>query len=302
MYQCYGAAIRMYAFAARSGRLSASQLDPTYLAACEKEVVGAGDDALNWTTASAYGTDFPIPSRHFMQAGWFFSMDQASDMAVAYQINPKQAYIDATVQNMNYEMGANPVNVSFVAGLGSKRPQNMVSQYRNNNRHIAPPIGEPQSNVHNAFAWVSTYGSALSNVTFPNDGSSGTSYPLQDRFSDVWNVMTEFVTVNQGRALTSAAFLASQTKATSTAWKPTSTLTITGTGTATVGSTVTLSVDTTGLDLTGAKVYWEAQGQQPAFGTSYVIKPTTSGTNWAEVEITWPDGRRLFGTGSLTVQ
>jgi len=223
-------------------------------------------------------------------------------MAVAYQINPKQAYVDATVANMNYETGSNPVNVSFLAGLGSKRPQNMVSQFRNTNRHIAPPIGEPQSNVHNAFAWLEHYGTELSSVTFPNDGGSGSSYPLQDRFTDIWNVMTEFVTLNQGRALTSASFLAAQTKATTTAWKPSATLKITGAGTASVGSTVTLSVDTTGLDLTGAKVYWEAQGQQPAFGTSYVIKPTTTGTNWAEVEITWADGRRLFGTGTLTVQ
>ncbi len=302
MWQGYGAAIRMYAFAARSGRLAQSQLDPAYLALCEGQVTAAGDDALTWATQSAYGTSFPSPTRRYMQAGWVFSMDSASDMAVAYQVNPKPAYVDALTTNMNYEAGANPVNASFVAGLGYKRPREMVSQYRNTNRHLAPPIGQPLGNVRNAFSHLTHYGTELSRATFPNDGQSGTSYPLQDRFSDIWNVTAEFITINQARGLTSAAFLATQTTATTPAWKPASTLNITSIGAASVGKPFTLSVNTVGLDLTGARILWEAQDGATDFGTTFNVTPKSTGTKWVEVEISWPDGRRLFGTGSFTVQ
>ncbi|HWD18005.1 MAG TPA: glycoside hydrolase family 9 protein, partial [Verrucomicrobiae bacterium] len=44
MYDAYGCAIRDYAFAARSGRLQASQLNAAYLAKCEQQIVLCGDD------------------------------------------------------------------------------------------------------------------------------------------------------------------------------------------------------------------------------------------------------------------
>ncbi|PTX92705.1 glycoside hydrolase family 9 protein [Opitutus sp. ER46] len=303
LYQGWGAAIRTYAFAARSGRLAASQLNATYLAACEGQITAAAEEALKWTKGSAYGTVFPDNIRRTMQTGWYFSMESANAMAMAYQINPKQEYIDALVTNMNYETGANPVNVSFIAGLGVRRPTQMVSQFRNNNRWVLPPIGQPMSNVHSSFAWLPLYGSELTGVSFPADGSSGTSYPLQDRFSDIWNVTTEFVTLNQGRALIGAAFLAAQTSAKSTPWKPTaSTVQIVSGSTPKVGQPVTLALNLNGLDVTGARITWEARDQLPDFGSTYTITPKSTGANWVDVEIMYPDGRRVFATGSFTAQ
>ncbi len=48
MPESWGIAIRSYAFAARTGRLQAGQLDAAYLAKCEAQIVAAGDDALRW--------------------------------------------------------------------------------------------------------------------------------------------------------------------------------------------------------------------------------------------------------------
>ena len=42
-------------------------------------------------------------------------------MAVAYAIDPKPEYIDALVGAMNFEGGCNPVNVTYLTGLGVKR-------------------------------------------------------------------------------------------------------------------------------------------------------------------------------------
>ena len=44
MAESYGNAIRTYAFAAKSGRLALSALDPTYLAACNAQIVAEETD------------------------------------------------------------------------------------------------------------------------------------------------------------------------------------------------------------------------------------------------------------------
>src|SRR5690606_7628158 len=66
-----------------------------------------------------------------------------------------------------------------------------------------------------------------------------------------------------------------------------------------VDEPVTLSLVTTGLDLAGARILWEARDQQPDFGATYTISPKHAGPQWVEAEITWPDGRRLYATGSF---
>jgi hypothetical protein len=301
LYQSYGCAIRSYAFAARSGRLAASQLNPTYLAACENQIKLAGQDALTWSNQSAYGTAFPENSKHVMSAAWYFSLDQASDMAVAYQIDPKPEYIDALVGNMNYEAGSNPINQVYIAGLGMKREQNMVSQYGYNDRRLLPPIGEPSSNLQSSFSWNELYGADLTNLSFPSENGTSNVYPFYDRFTDTWNVTTEFVTLNQARALTSVATLAAQTASAATPWKPVATATINVPASATVGQAVTVSLGA-GVDLTNARVTWEARDQQPDYGSTYAITPKNSGAQWVEVEIAYPDGRRIFGTATFNAQ
>src|SRR5581483_2136698 len=83
MYDAYGCAIRDYAFAARTGRLQQSQLDPTYLAKCEQQIVLCGDDNVNWANQSAYHNSFSAAYKGPDNAGWFFSVNQMFDVAVA---------------------------------------------------------------------------------------------------------------------------------------------------------------------------------------------------------------------------
>ena len=88
LYGGYGCAARTYAFAASSGRLNASQLNPAYLAQCTAQIQAAGTDALTRSSDSAYGTAFDLQSKRSQTAGWYFGLDRAFDMAVAYQLNP----------------------------------------------------------------------------------------------------------------------------------------------------------------------------------------------------------------------
>jgi hypothetical protein len=72
--------------------------------------------------------------------------------------------------------------------------------------------------------------------------------------------------------------------------------------TVSVGQPVTLSIDSAGLNLAGSRITWEARDQQPDFGSTYTISPKNTGAQWVEVEITWPDGRRVFGTATFNAQ
>jgi len=294
MSEGWGNAIRTYAFAALSGRLAQGALDPAFLAACQAQVVAAGDDAVTWSRDNAYASPFPPATKAVLGGGWYFSLDQASDMAVAYQLNPKPAYIDALVGAMNYEGGSNPVNVMFLTGLGLKRQRENVSQFAENSRRILPPSGIPLGQVTAGFEYLSSYGPELSELSYPGDSGSKNVYPYYDRWSDAFNVTQEFITVNQARGFLATAFLATLTPSSGGAWSAPAAAIAVPSAVALIGAPLTLSVSVAGQDLAGARIVWEGRDQQPAFGSSYVVTPVNDGDQWVEAEVEWPDGRRAF--------
>jgi hypothetical protein len=296
----YGNAIRSYAFAAISGRLQPSQLTPAYLALCDAEIATAGDNALLWSNQTAYATSFPSETKLYNSAGWYFSLNAASDMAVAYQLNPKAAYIDAIVGNMNYEGGTNPVNLTYLTGLGLKRQHVTVSQYALNNNRVFTPDGIPIGNIQAGFDYLPLYGSQLASLTFPADAATPAPYPFYDRAADTWAVTTELVTVNQARSVLALSVLVNQTASASTPWTY-GTAQITAPSSAVpLGAPTSLTVQTPGMDMTNARVVWEARDQQPALGATFTPTPTNNGPQWVEAEVEWPDGRRAFATSTYT--
>ncbi|HEY1173672.1 MAG TPA: glycoside hydrolase family 9 protein [Verrucomicrobiae bacterium] len=299
LYGCYGHAIRSYAFAARSGRLTTAQLNAAYLAKCEGQVIAAADDALLWSNQGAYGSSFPAATKRVRGAGWYFSNEQAFDIVVAQQITPKATYVDAMLANLNYEAGCNPVNVSYLTGMGWKRQREIVHQYAQSDRRVMPPAGIPQGNIQAGFIYSEKYGSELTALTFPNDDASTAPYPYYDRWADNFNVTTEFVAVAQARGIVSIAYLATLTPTKTQAWKST-TARIVGTPTEVgTNSTVTVSMQVDGLDLSGARIVWEARDQEPAYGSTFTFKPASYGDQWIEAEAQWADGRRAVATASF---
>ena len=299
MSESWGNAIRSYAFAARSGRLPASALNAAYLANCETQIVAAGDDVLDWSKNNAYATPFPLATKNVGGAGWYFSLDQASDMAVAYQINAKPAYIDALVGAMNYEGGTNPVNVTYLTGLGLKRQREIVSQYAQSDRRVLPQSGIPLGNIQASFDYLQKYGSELSNLSYPSDNATAGPYPFYDRWSDTFNVTTELVTVNQARSILATSFLATKTASATRAWTSAPAQIAVPMTVALLNAPVTLTVQVPGQDIGSARIVWEARDQEPAFGSTYTISPKNNGAQWVEVEIEWPDGRRSFAASTF---
>jgi hypothetical protein len=301
MSESYGNCIRSYAFAVQSGRVaSASQLNATFLAECTNEIATAGNNVLEWSQQSAYGTSFPSATKAVESAGWYFSADQAFDMVVAYQLNPNTNYLSALVANMNYEGGCNPVNACYIAGLGWKRQHGIVSQWELNDIRGLPPSGLPIGNIQSDFDYLWDYAGELEELSFPSDGASNAPYPFYDRWGDSWNVTTEMVVLNQARGLGSLAFLAAQTSLGTQAWQAVPATITVPSGVTPVGSNVTVSMQAPGLDLTTARITWEANGQQPTFGQTFTFAPRDNGPQWVEAEAQFPDGRRVFASNNFT--
>ncbi|MGH7969807.1 MAG: glycoside hydrolase family 9 protein, partial [Limisphaerales bacterium] len=300
---CYGNVIRDYASAVSSGRLAPGQINPDYLARCINVITNCGNDLLGWSQDNAYGTSFPDLEKAYRGGGWYFSSEQAFDIAVAYQFNPTPLYLDALVYNMNYEGGCNPVNVSFLTGLGWKRPRNIVDQYSLNDWRILPKDGVPISNIIAGFQPVWTYQWELMALSYPPDSSDTAPYPYYDRWSDDWNVSTEGSTTDMARGFAATAWLAARTALATQPWGSTNATLITPAGAQLPGQPVTVTLAVADTNLSAARIVWEAAGQEPNFGSlSYTFTPGAQPSNyWVEAEVQWPDGRRAFATNSVTV-
>ena len=294
-YMGFGNAVRSYAFAATSGRLAAAQLDSAYLLKCRKEILAAGDNAVKWAGQSAYGTSFPDATKRVQSAGWYFSGVQAFDIAAASAIDATPAYRDAILSNMNYEGGSNALNLCYVTGLGMKRQHEIVHQYAQNDRRDLPPSGIPLGNLQTGPVYTGTYGTELAALVYPSDSNGKPPYPFYDRWSDTFNVTTEFVHLDTARSLVAYATLAAQTALKAQAWKP-SAGSVTGLpDTLLAGTPVTATLAApAGLDLTGATIVWEAANHPSAYGGTFTFTPTAYGQQWVEAEATLPDGRRVF--------
>ncbi|HEX4085297.1 MAG TPA: glycoside hydrolase family 9 protein [Chthoniobacteraceae bacterium] len=301
LYEGYGCAARTYAFAAHSGRLNAGQLDPGYLAQCDAQIEAAGNDVLTRTQDSAYGTAFDLESKRAMTAGWYFGLDRSFDMAVAYQLNPNPQYVDAILSNMNYEGGCNPLNVSYLTGVGYKRQREIVNQFSQNDGRDMPPSGLPLGEIQTGLPYLTTYGPSLDKLAYPPDGATVNPHPFYDRWSDTYNTTTEATVVNQSRALATLAFLAGQNQGQAQSWNSGAARINTPAGYAPAGVPVTLTLQSS-LDMTGAEIVWEIQGQEPLRGgTTCVFTPVSAGSLWVEAEVHWIDGRRAFAVATLPV-
>ena len=308
LFEGYGCAARSYAFAVKTGRRRLGELDPVYLTKCQNEIIKGAADQLRRAQNNAYGTSFPSETKHIRDAGWYFSSERAFDITVAYQLfprpdvpnDPRRDYLDAILSNLNYEGGCNPVNVTYVTGLGWKRQREIVHQYAQNDRRVLPPTGIPLGNIQSGFQYLNNYGNELGALCFPQDGVATAPYPFYDRWADTFNTSTEFVAANQARALASLAFLATLTPAKTPPASLASAQIVGVPAQTAAGDPVTASLQVTGMDLTNARVVWEARDQEPAFGSSFTFAPVRVGAQWLEVEAQWPDGHRVFAVANFS--
>jgi hypothetical protein len=303
LYEAWGCAIRSYALAERAGKAREGELDLGLLKKCEGELIAAAEDHVKRAGASAYGTSFPIETKRVRAAGWYFGEDAAFDLAVAAQLeypeknDPRRNFTDALVGNLNYALGCNPVDVTYVTGLGWKRQRDIVHHYAQNDDRVLPPVGIPLGNVQAGFMWLDLYQKELGALSYPLDGDQRSPYPFYDRWGDSHNLAQEFVILHQGRGLAVAGWLIAQTDLRKQKWKP-EVASIQVTGAEGRSSATTAKLEAKGLELSRARIVWEAAQQEPIFGATF----TTSNAvpKWIEAEAQLPDGRFVFAATNLS--
>jgi hypothetical protein len=300
LFEGYGCAARAYAFAPRNGRIPASALDANYLAAIQSEIIAAADDIARFAEESAYGTSFPTPNKRQRSAGWFFSTERAFELAVAQQLAPQQRYLDALISNANYEAGCNPVNMNYVTGIGWRRWREIVHQYAQNDHRVLPPSGIPLGNIQAGFSWLDNYKQELGALTYPPDGAAENPYPFYDRWGDTFNTTTEFTVADQSRSLASYALLFGQSAiSNSVSVKVLGTITGLPQSTA-AGQPLTAHFHASGVDLSQARIVWEARDNEPYIGPFSSFAAKNPGEQWVEAEAQLPDGTRVFGRTSFS--
>ena len=305
LYEAWGCAIRSYALAEKAGKARANELDFSLAKKCDIELTAGADDQLKRALASAYGTSFPLETKRVRAAGWYFGEDAAFDLAVALQLNyppkndPGQGFMEALLGNLNYAAGCNPVNVSYITGLGWKRQRDIVHHYAQNDDRVLPPTGIPLGNIQHGFMWLDQYQKELGALSYPLDGDKQSPYPFYDRWGDSHNLAQEFVILHQGRGLAVAAFLMARTSLAKEKWKTVPAKIQVASSTQNRGVTATLHADEP--DLRNARILWEAEGHEPALRNKFV---STNGPapKWIEAEALLPDGRFVFAATNLSAR
>lgn len=303
MYASWGNAIRSYAFAAQSGRIKREKLDPRLLSLCEDEIIGAAQDQLHRSHDSAYGTSFPEETKRTRSGGWYFSGDNAFDLAVACQLDypikndPRPKFMEALIANLNFEAGCNPVNVCYLTGLGWKRQREIVDQYAENQRRLLPPDGIPIGNLQAGYSWIPQYQKELTALSFPSDDDEAAPYAFYDRWADTFNLCTEFVVLNQARGLAYLSWLMARTPLKDQPWRAADAH-IAFVNSENGGSShLTAKLEAPGLDLRHARIIWEMEGREPMWGETLDLSRAKKG--WIEAEAQLPDGRRVFAVTDL---
>jgi hypothetical protein len=189
------------------------------------------------------------------------------------------------------------VNVAYLTGLGWHRQREIVHQYAQNDRRVLPPTGIPIGNVQAGIGWNFIYQKEAVAISYPPDGDSPSVYPFYDRWSDAFNLSQEFVILNQARALACLSWLMAQSPLKSQPWRPprvTVSRSIASNAPARPAETGSFTVSAPDVDLSHARVVWEAAGQEPVFARELAISRSKIGQQWLEVEAQLPDGRRVF--------
>lgn len=293
-FEGYGAAARSGAFAARSGRERGAAIAAARRAACEGEVLAAGRDQAEWAAQSAYGLSLPLAGKRIQRAGWIFAEDALFDLVVARALRPDPAFDEAIASNLAYSHGANPANVSFVTGLGVRRPLEVVHQVAQNDRRALPPSGLPVGNVQERLPVVGWYGESLRAQSLPPDGTAAGAYAFYDRWADVFDTLTEPTIATLTRGLAATASLMARTPAATQPWRAAR-----AEVEAEAGGGVRLRVE--GLDPRDATVVWESPGSGPVVSPSLGGSPAGAGA-WTEAEAVWPDGRRVFAVSDAAAR
>lgn len=295
-FEGYGFGFQQLAFAEAARKLPPGKLDAAYLDSVKAELRFAGTNNKTWSDHMAYGSSFSDENKGIRSGGWYFSSEWALDSAVAYALDGRAQDLDVVLKNLNYEMGANPVSVSYLTGTGYKRQRETVNLLGLFDDREWPPSGIPLGNIQAGYFDI--YGTApeMELLSYPADGAATAPYAYYDRWSDAFNTTTEWVVSQAARSLATVAYVAALQGQTNQVWNSQAGLIVLSTNKVLLGTNATCYLtNAAGIVATNALTLWEVEGETSTLGVVRTLMPTQAGYHRIEAEALLPDGRRLFG-------
>jgi len=308
LYEAYGSAARVYAFAEAPGFLPVGSCDPSYLAAMRTAILRAGETWLDLADANAFGLPVSLSAKRQKRAGWFWAMDPGMDLAAASLLTPgdsafEQRVLEALAMWSAYEAGGNPFHRALITGTGPVWRRQAVNRISlNDDRRLAPPgipIGNVVSTPHNLKPYQIHGANGLRKFFFPFLDK----FPLYERSAtDTYNVREEWTVATGAKLLAGHLFLMGRSPVATAPWIP-QRLELEGFGdNLPVGETIHARIAyPEGLCGKEATVVWELIGAEPTTGPDFSAKITVPGSARLEAEVVWPDGKRLSVTRKFLV-
>ncbi|MCA0365037.1 MAG: glycoside hydrolase family 9 protein [Bacteroidetes bacterium] len=91
------------------------------VAKCKQQILDEAEKLIENPEKQFYHTVFGNTARDYMWGSNSHNANQGILLLKAYLIAPKQAYLDAALENLDYILGRNGTGYSFVTGFGSKQ-------------------------------------------------------------------------------------------------------------------------------------------------------------------------------------
>ncbi|HXS67774.1 MAG TPA: glycoside hydrolase family 9, partial [Candidatus Polarisedimenticolia bacterium] len=152
------------------------------------------------------------------------------------------------------------------------------------------------------FGSLELYGKELDALSFPADGAETAPYPIYDRWGDSFNLSQEFVIPNQARALAYLSWMMGRSPLRKQPWKAVAGEVHGLPARARTGEKINVTLSAPGVDLSRARIVWEARDQEPALAKTFSFAPAKSGAQWLEAEAQLPDGRRIFAATNFVAR
>lgn len=185
-----------------------------------KKSSGRFHDYLDFCVKNArnmpYGLVFDNVYKRFYTLGWFFPVSAYSlDLLFGYELYKERKYMDVAIDQIHYTLGANPLDKSFITGLGYNRLHDIVDQKSLYDKIEEPISGMPVSPVVTGYTFSPIYGYEEQSLTYPiskpNTSESNwqekdwTVYGILELPYDGWNVKGEMTIEKLGAMICALA-------------------------------------------------------------------------------------------------
>ncbi|MCP4176800.1 MAG: hypothetical protein GY756_03460 [bacterium] len=165
-----------------------------------------------------YNLCFNDVYKRFYMIGWFFPVSFYSwDLLIGYKLYGKQKFLETALDQIHYTLGSNPMNKTFITGMGYNRFHEIVDQKSIYDNIEQPVSGLPVSPVTTEYTYLHKYNINFNKLTYPAskfdtkikewDKKKWNVYGILELPYDGWNIKGEMTIEKLGSMLSCMAIL-----------------------------------------------------------------------------------------------